>query len=355
MQFNGPHNNRRPRVAVFRDDDSDPKERFYYHMAGADGRGGSSYIGAVFARDRDHDTGWNASSDGTLERRDYYLQNWRNDVIALVTDTGEQVEQIDYTPYGAPEGFPTGDVNKDGVTDSADEDAIRDVINNNDYYTSADLDYDGDVDSADVTTAQNNNGATLGRGALSDVGNRFGYTGHEYENSLGDSAPLWHARNRVLNSKIGRWLTRDPAGHIDGSNLYQHVNSNPILLIDQSGLAACVLGSICKVYNLSVTEVNITGPDCCEAASAVAFSTNFAKQSARRFCMADCMIVGAQLDANYQCPVGQVCEPPVTNVTLHNGCGGTIRFSWTCPGGTCFATYNYTGGWRLDISYGTCQ
>jgi len=111
-------------------------------------------------------------------------------------------------PYGAPEWFPTGDVNKDGVTDTADEDAIRDAINNNDYYASADLDYDGDVDSADKTIAQNNNGATLGRGALSDVGNRFGYTGHEYENALGDSAPLWHARDTVMNSAIGRRLQR---------------------------------------------------------------------------------------------------------------------------------------------------
>jgi len=236
-------------------------------MAGADGRGGISYIGAVFARDRDHDTAWNASSDGTLERRDYYLQNWRRDVIALVTDAGEQVEQVEYWPYGAPEGFPTGDVNKDGTTDTADEDAIRDAINNNDYYASADLDYDSDVDSADVTIAQNNSGASLGRGELSDVGNRFGYTGHEYENALGDAAPLWHARNRVLNSGIGRWLTRDPAREIDGANLYEYVTSSPVFALDSHGLTTtpirCCEGWPCEerveVCNYEVHEIAYQG------------------------------------------------------------------------------------------------
>ena len=62
--------------------------------------------------------------------------------------------------------------------------------------------FDQDVNSADKTMASNNTGATLGYGALSDVGNRFGYTGHEYENALSDAAPLWHARPQQRNRAV---------------------------------------------------------------------------------------------------------------------------------------------------------
>ena len=102
--------------------------------------------------------------------------------------------------------------------------------------------FEQDVNSADRTIASNNTGATLGYGALSDVGNRFGYSGHEYENALSDSAPLRHARSRVLHNGIGRWLTRDRARNIDGPNLYAYGSSNPCLNVDSFGLFAYNLG-----------------------------------------------------------------------------------------------------------------
>ena len=35
-----------------------------------------------------------------------------------------------------------------------------------------------------------------------------------------------------------RWLERDPAGYVDGLNLYLYVGANPIILIDPWGLDA---------------------------------------------------------------------------------------------------------------------
>ena len=70
-------------VATFRENDTDPKEEFLHHAAGFNGHGTASYIDLVALRDRDANTAWTSASDGTLEERLYYCQNWRADVVAL--------------------------------------------------------------------------------------------------------------------------------------------------------------------------------------------------------------------------------------------------------------------------------
>ena len=57
---------------------TEPFEQLYHHAAGLAGYGGSSYIDLVICRDRDTDT-----ESGGFESREYVLQNWRADVIAL--------------------------------------------------------------------------------------------------------------------------------------------------------------------------------------------------------------------------------------------------------------------------------
>jgi hypothetical protein len=92
-------------VAAFRDDDEDPKEIFVYNAAGLgglNGFGGSSYIDSVALRDRDANTAWDEESDGMLEERIYYCQNWRHDVVALITSGGEQVQRSSVEPWQSP-------------------------------------------------------------------------------------------------------------------------------------------------------------------------------------------------------------------------------------------------------------
>ena len=47
---------------------------------------------------------------------------------------------------------------------------------------------------------------------------------------------LYYARNRNYSPSLGRWISQDPAGYINGANTYQFVMSNPVGNVDPSGL-----------------------------------------------------------------------------------------------------------------------
>jgi RHS repeat-associated protein len=249
--------------ATFRDDDSDPKEQFVYHTAGNDGRGRSSYIDAVILRDKDANTDWEDESDGTLEERVYYCQNWRSDVVALVTDTGQQVEQVRYSSYGVPFGLPAGDADSDGDVDSSDLTQIQSWIDAPAYDVRGDLDLDGDVDATDKTTASGNQGKS-GWGVLSNVGNRKGYAGYELDDAIADAYRNYHVRNRVFNADLGRWTRRDPLGYIDGVGLYHYTRSNPVVSVDSYGTQCS--GEICTATFLYcrvfIENDDAQGSDC---------------------------------------------------------------------------------------------
>ncbi|MFI4854467.1 MAG: RHS repeat-associated core domain-containing protein, partial [Phycisphaerales bacterium JB065] len=48
-------------------------------------------------------------------------------------------------------------------------------------------------------------------------------------------AGLYLFRNRYYAPYEGRWITRDPAGYVDGMNLYQYVQGNPLIYFDPFG------------------------------------------------------------------------------------------------------------------------
>jgi RHS repeat-associated protein len=247
------HDSRWRQVAVYREQDANPKEAFIYHAAGLAGSGSSSYIDSVILRDRDNTscgTGcdpWLASSDGVLEQRRYYVQNWRADVTALLKSTGEPVEWIRYTAYGTPTVHPIADINGDGSVTSADYTAWTDLYNNgisttavflnpdlnrDDVYPNQDDD-DYFVEQYNLTVAK-----ASGFDQLSTLGNRKGYAGYERDESL----TMWHVRHRVLDSKSGKWTRKDPLGYVDGVSDVEYVRSGPARYNDASGL---ILGAWC--------------------------------------------------------------------------------------------------------------
>jgi len=61
-----------------------------------------------------------------------------------------------------------------------------------------------------------------------------GFTGHAWDKDDG----LYYAPYRYYSPVASRWLTRDPAGIIDGPNLYSYVNDNPTMFTDYLGLSA---------------------------------------------------------------------------------------------------------------------
>jgi RHS repeat-associated protein len=219
-------------VATFRENDSDPKEVFLHNQAGDGGFGGSSYIDSIALRDKDANTAWTTASDGTLEERVYYCQNWRSDVSAIVTNGGSMKEWVKYSAYGVPQGLPFGDTDSDGDRDATDVTQVQTWIDAPAYDVRGDADLDGDVDATDKSAVQAST-VTMGRGALSDIGNRRGYAGYEYDTKFRGK---YHVRNRVLDPYLGRWVTRDKLGYVDGSSLYSLTQGNPLARVDPQGL-----------------------------------------------------------------------------------------------------------------------
>jgi RHS repeat-associated protein len=222
-------------VARYRESDTSPKEDFVLHQAGLDGNGASSYIDLVVCRNKDANTAWTSASDGTLEERLYYCQNWRADVSAIVTSSGTMKEWVKYSAYGIPFGLPGGDSNSSGATDTADLNQVQTWINGSTYDVRGDIDLDGDVDSTDKSTIRNNfSGISLGRGVLtaSATGNRRGLTGYESSGSVAFGADV---RHRALHYALGRWFQRDQAKRTRSQNEYDYASSDPINEGDPQG------------------------------------------------------------------------------------------------------------------------
>jgi hypothetical protein len=197
-------------LARFRESDSSPKEDFVPAQAGLDGNGGSSYIDLVVCRNKDANTAWTSASDGNLEERIFYCQNWRADVSGIVAAAGTMKEWVKYSAYGIPFGLPGGDTDSDGDCDATDVTQVQTWINGSQYDVRGDIDLDGLVDSSDKTTINGSfNGITLGRNFISSstVLSRRGYCG--YAVALG-SSPRYLSRRRVLSATLGRWKSEIP-------------------------------------------------------------------------------------------------------------------------------------------------
>jgi len=206
-----------------------------YLLIGLDGSGYSSYIDNMILRERDANTSWTAASDGTLEERRYYCQNWRADVSAIITSGGVMVEWAKYSPYGIPFGLPGADTDSDGDCDATDISNMNNPPGS--YDVRYDIDLDGDNDATDRAIAQTYyQGTTYGWDTLSSnpdtgTGNRKGYAGYEYDSNIS----MYHIRNRVFHPELGRWTRRDPLGYVDGANTFEYVASLPLLALDPGG------------------------------------------------------------------------------------------------------------------------
>jgi RHS repeat-associated protein len=120
-----------------------------------------------------------AGTSGTIH---YYHRNQQYSITAMTTSTGAVAERYAYTAYGQP--------------------TILDA-------------------SGSVLTS-------------SAVGNRYTYTGREWDETLG----IHHFRARWMSPLAGRFLGRDPIGY-EGSEwgLYEYCGSRPKVMVDPHGLS----------------------------------------------------------------------------------------------------------------------
>lgn len=63
---------------------------------------------------------------------------------------------------------------------------------------------------------------------------RYRYIGKERD----EETALYYCGARYYAAWLGRWTSRDPAGMPDGTNVYQYVRNNPVLLKDPTGTEA---------------------------------------------------------------------------------------------------------------------
>jgi RHS repeat-associated protein len=77
-------------------------------------------------------------------------------------------------------------------------------------------------------------GSTSYQAARSQTGTpkRYRYSGKERDDSTG----LYYYGARYYAPWLGRWLSPDPAGTVDGLNLYAFVSGNPVTFCDPNGL-----------------------------------------------------------------------------------------------------------------------
>ena len=91
--------------------------------------------------------------------------------------------------------------------------------------------------------------------------NRYLFSTKEFDSRSG----LDYFGARYYDPEIGRWLTPDPLGMVDGPNTYLYVNNNPVNLVDPYGLVGVVLTGNPGTLNLndvwnSDTQVNLNVP-----------------------------------------------------------------------------------------------
>jgi len=67
-----------------------------------------------------------------------------------------------------------------------------------------------------------------------DKDSSFLYTGHFWHQQSG----LYLTPFRAYDPELGRWLSRDPSGEYDSTNLYEYVGNSPVGFMDPSGLSA---------------------------------------------------------------------------------------------------------------------
>lgn len=82
---------------------------------------------------------------------------------------------------------------------------------------------------------------------------RFRFSGHE----LDDETGLYYAGARYYAPWLGRWVSTDPSGCVDGSNLFRYCRNSPITVADPTGTQ----GQPTRTYDVRIQMPWFTGQE----------------------------------------------------------------------------------------------
>jgi RHS repeat-associated protein len=136
---------------------------------------------------------------------------------------------MSYDTFGNLKVLLVADFDGDGTVTYGDMSAFLTAYAAED--PSADMNGNGEVSEKDLDPFVDAYYGTTGLRAPDEV--RIGYGGYVRDRITGKLL----ARQRWYEPLAGRWISRDPAGYVDGLDLYLYVRGNPLSLIDPMGLA----------------------------------------------------------------------------------------------------------------------
>lgn len=91
----------------------------------------------------------------------------------------------------------------------------------------------------------------------SSIGNPWRYRGKRVDKEVG----LMYFGYRYYDPEVGRWISPDPAGDIDGPNLYAYARNNPMRYVDYFGLSSTI-DENCGCVNHGHPGWHNAPPDC---------------------------------------------------------------------------------------------
>ena len=145
---------------------------------------------------------------------------WDEECHSLyLSDSGNKVAQYDYWLKGSPPD--KSDINSPYV---------RYNLSDNLGSCTLQLDEDGNIISREEYSPYGSTTLFIGTGSSNQL-KYYRYSGKEK-----DATGLYYYGARYYAPWIGRWLSPDPAGTIDGLNLFAFVGGNPVSHVDIGGL-----------------------------------------------------------------------------------------------------------------------
>jgi RHS repeat-associated protein len=141
------------------------------------------------------------------------------------------------------------------VAPEADDPVVRYQLGDHLTSTAVELDADAALITYEEYYPFGTSAFQAGRSAAEVGLKRYRYTGQERDEETG----LTYHKARYCAPWLGRWVSADPAGLVDGPNLYRYARNNPIRLNDPSGTDPPRSTTPSASVTPILTDVELTG------------------------------------------------------------------------------------------------